>query len=1538
MGFLNSIGHAISTGYHDIFGGGNNNAPITTTTTTMVQLRKPQSQNNVSQPQNSPQLDLTLQKPNSNPFGQPTVDASTLTKAAQFKNNQPTTETTTVAPAQPHPSILRRATSIVGNVGKAVASPFINVGEDVSNTIGNAEVTVGKKLGFTPKTGVQTNEEQFGKSTLGIPTQENTPKNFGLNTAQVALTVLAPGIDNAAEAAGSRLLPRFADTGLMKIGSRAVSNAGIGGGFNTAAGIERGDSGGKLLKDFGEGAAAGGVGGVVFTGIPMLRKGLSRTGIDESLPAQAAETTAETATDIAGPQTAEELAAGVKSANPNPTPEPAPITTEPAGAQPVAPGKPINVPDGTTPTPGDTSALAYPTKLPPNIVEQSPLTPIAPRPAPVRTAPLDTPVSPAPVIDNTPAYVRKAAQAQTDAEARRAAENDPNLGGESPLDRPTFMHNQDIKAVIADGEQQLNEFINEHPEATRADIEQAQATIRSQVLDQIQKLQGARADISTETTPAATAMPVAAPNALEAATAVAEQKPVVQALDAQGNPMQVTAKTANQQAVDAGVSPNQGAPTNPAEVQAVDAQRPAVPLQSDRTAPNAPNVRPALEKQLGDVADNLKGVQSEHAVLSNPELDAAAQRVIATLDDPSLLDRYASGAKFTSTSDTAQGYAALDRLSEMTKSADPAISQKAGQAIDNILEAAEQGISEGGRQLNYAQTLFDKLPRPAKVAALIRNIDKQREKLNLPLVKDDPALQQQVNATVDRYLTLGEDLQSKVAAIEGRAEEIQQAAREGKTSKADIKEAQQLQSARIKAQLAVEKNQGDLAQYYDTMVPGKKFSQGNVGDATRTLMLSSVAGRLNDPITTGANMIHTLINMGGESLIGKTLNAGRALLGRNPGKYLSKGPSLKTVARGSTAMLSKTAGELKGDVYTGGDLRKALQTGDMGGRTQLSRATGLGLTKTRRFIRAGAEFATNLSGGIKTAELERGAYQEGRQLGLKGTDLKAFTAARAASPTRLEEEAGNRLWDEVNNMNDNWLTSGLEKLSGAMTHVPVIGQTMKNLTFPFTRWIGGQAYNMVADKNAIANVVKFADAFRKGDSQAMVSNVAKLAQNATAAMTLGYGLAKAGVLTTTDAQGYNDNGLYLHINGRYIPASFLGFFAPSMILGYSTYHGFNDSKDGKVSDKILATTSKTLDATWRAVNGNTLTGQDNATLKALGNWGSRQGGIGAGDVAATVAGQTAGQFIPGAAGDVNAILNNGTNLNPTHEAALTKVENPSSKSGHATDIPKTALNQLKNRIPGLSQELPRKAGVAAPDEYDRLFRGGSRDTGATIQAAKDKQTILDQSAFNAAHDIPDPNGKYDSKKGESFEGAVAARIANNEYDKAIPALQQKLSVYQGDKNVDPKTVQGLQDHIKELNVTKLYGDKGQQVRKLYLDTNLSDWRNMGDPTSDSYDPTTYQLLYNYDTQLAKQGVSDAKGSNDKNKFTAKKDGSGSGRGKSGASLIKDNTIGSTPNLGMISFGDLAPRKVGTSAAIPTIQQIEPGQLIKKRAISVTAAR
>lgn len=1002
-------------------------------------------------------------------------------------------------------------------------------------------------------------------------------------------------------------------------------------------------------------------------------------------------------------------------------------------------------------------------------------------------------------------------------------------------------------------------------------------------------------------------------------------------------------------------TPAPGAPAEPATppvrpVKSTSTDPTTPPSPSGQTAPNAPELRAALEKQLkeaGAPVDKAAETGGEHAVLSNDQLNEAADRVVATMGDDELVNTYKTGAQFHSASDVAQGYSALKRLGELKSAGNT----DAGQAIDNILEGAAKVTSEGGRTLNYAQSMYDNLPRPAKVSYLIRSIDRLRAKgpegkfPPLGGAAGDVAAKAKVEDAFDAILKTSEDLKTQISASEAKIQEIAANGGDAKDAAAEINK---LRAAIDKAKLEYSANDGKAEQLYDSLVP-KAPGGERAGDLGRTLMLSSPTGRANDLLTTGINVAHTLVSQTGEALVGKALNAGRALLGKDPGKYISKIPSLRTVVKGGATGLQKSAGEFKGNVYAG-DLVKDIKSGNAGGKTGLLRASNGPVAAVKRFIRAGAELATNASAGVKDAQIERLADQEGRQLGLKGDALKTHIAERQALPTKVMQDNATRLHEEVNNINDNPLSTAFGKAANAITRLGdgssgagaktanAIGEQVRNLAIPFTKWAGGQAWNAVTDKNVIANAAKLVTMAVKGaagkgvDSQEVVSQLSKLATNATLSMTIGYKLAQQGLITDKNPEGYNDDGLYLHVGGRYVPAATLGFLAPSMILGASTYHGFNDTSDKPVSQKIADTAQNVFQATWKAYLSNTIIGEQNATEKAAVTASQPNSNVSGLDVAATAAGQTAGQYIPAVTSDINSVLNNYTSLDPTHEKADTSPKKVNPTTGNPVkDYKGAAVAGLQNKIPGLSQQLPRKAGEAAPDLIDRTLRG-ERDTTESIKTAADAKAKVDQSAADKAANVPDPNGKY--KNGDSFESAVQARIDGGNYKAAAAGLQQKLDSYAGDPDVAKKTTDALQTKIKELGVLQA-GHYDPSIIDTYKNTSVSDWRKMGDPEDESYDQKTYDLLWQYDNQLAKAGASGDPHDPTDTKFSVKPPGKG--RGGSGNKSVTSNTLGSTPNLKSISFGNLSPQKVSATATIPTIQQIKPADLIKKRTISVTKA-
>jgi hypothetical protein len=961
------------------------------------------------------------------------------------------------------------------------------------------------------------------------------------------------------------------------------------------------------------------------------------------------------------------------------------------------------------------------------------------------------------------------------------------------------------------------------------------------------------------------------------------------------------------------------------------------------TAPNAPGVRAAAQKKLDSLAGK-PGDSTIHDVLSNKQLLEAGKAHADTFNDNGLVNQYKNGFTPDGAADIAKGHAALERLNEIAK-ANPA-NKDAARAIDNILAGSEKEFSSGGRTVNYAQEFYDGLKGPAKTSYLIRSIDKVREKAGLPLLRDDEQAMADATAKVQSHVDAEEANKAKIATLQQRLDEIKaesEKAHAGGTQVAPAltKEANVLNTAIKMQDLALSKNTAELGKYYDTVAPPQLAKGQQAGDLGRSLMLSSIAGRGNDVATTAINSGHQLLQNTIEAAAGKFTKSG---------KNIDTLPSPSAIVRGMKYGLQKSKARFQGNMAAGNatDLLKA--DGGSGKGQLLSRSDGSLLSKVtapiHRVVRSATEIATDLSEGIKESRVQQLSAQQGKQLGLQGENLKAWTAAQTASPTKDAVAAGDRLRDEVNNMQDNKLSDALSSISKGLGKIPYVGEQVRNMVLPFTRWTGGAIHNAVTDKNVVANLAQLTKAATKGDQQGMITAASKLAVNGVGSIGAGYTLARAGLLTHQNAQGYNDDGVYLHVGGRYIPAGFLGFFAPGLIMGSAAHDALADPKNkGSLVKTIADATGKTLANSYHALGGESLTGENNPVLQAIL---SPKNNGGAGGVAATVGGRFVGQYIPAVTGDINAVLNNGVPgvkgsdaLNPTHEAALTKVTRGASgqttKSGKpstAKDMTATVENQLLNKLPVASQALPRNPGVAANDEFDRLTRG-SRDTQAEIKTKADAKTAADIAADYQKRGVPDPNAAY--KTGDSFSQAVENRIENKKYDAAIEGLQAQLKKEQASPDTTTQKTDPIRKQIAVAQVLK-DGKYDPKVRDDYSKTSLAEWQAMGDSTSDTYNEAQYQKLARYDSQLAAHNASGNTNDTKQPKYHVKAPAKGRSGSSAANKAISSNTLGSTPNLPTFDLSSLAPQKIAATAKIPTIQQVQPGDLIKKRSISVSRTR
>jgi len=126
----------------------------------------------------------------------------------------------------------------------------------------------------------------------------------------------------------------------------------------------------------------------------------------------------------------------------------------------------------------------------------------------------------------------------------------------------------------------------------------------------------------------------------------------------------------------------------------------------------------------------------------------------------------------------------------------------------------------------------------------------------------------------------------------------------------------------------------------------------------------------------------------------------------------------------------------------------------------------------------------------------------------------------------------------------------------------------------------------------------------------------------------------------------------------------------------------------------------------------------------------------------------------------------------------------------------------------------------------------------------------------------------------------------------------------------------------------------QDLQQLYNDTDVTEWRAMGNPESDSYDPTTYNKLMTYDDARTKAGVSGASSDSGKNKYVPKKSGKG-GKGGRAGSGSKNFTFASNPSslVGTAKGGGYA-EATSLFKPIPDLQAPASAQAPKARTISI----
>jgi hypothetical protein len=176
-----------------------------------------------------------------------------------------------------------------------------------------------------------------------------------------------------------------------------------------------------------------------------------------------------------------------------------------------------------------------------------------------------------------------------------------------------------------------------------------------------------------------------------------------------------------------------------------------------------------------------------------------------------------------------------------------------------------------------------------------------------------------------------------------------------------------------------------------------------------------------------------------------------------------------------------------------------------------------------------------------------------------------------------------------------------------------------------------------------------------------------------------------------------------------------------------------------------------------------------------------------------------------------------------------------------------------------------KYGLLSDPNLDGILK----DSGlaAFNKAKKGKQ--LDESDIKAL--------KEGLVKGVSKDGTDTAYLEKGQYDTNLAVLNLKRELMADDPSTKPSDLKDLDTAIKRGTVYK-DNQVPYELISEYKSIGVDEWRNMGNPEKDEYDPDMYQKLYEIDQMLTEAGVSYKEGALDKPKYFAKTSGSGSGSG------------------------------------------------------------
>ena len=833
---------------------------------------------------------------------------------------------------------------------------------------------------------------------------------------------------------------------------------------------------------------------------------------------------------------------------------------------------------------------------------------------------------------------------------------------------------------------------------------------------------------------------------------------------AEGNaPLRSDAQV-QQEAAEAGIVPNRGDSPLAIADEAEQAARAKQAQEQVAGQTDAPLTRERAVERITD--DEIREDMMQNAPAKNTvnleEAENSAKAYLNRMDDIEVQTRFSDGVRVD---DPTSFYTALNAVRRLERINTP----EAQAGIRNAVDAMAEYAAESGRGLRTVQVLFDDMPATMKVDYLTRRLSKAGAELT-----DD------ARAKLATEIQAADNATANLRALEDRARKLLE---DGSITNGNITpelqaQARQLSEAIQKAELEKEAVSGRAFREYQQHLDGQMPMGKKAGDVGRTLMLSAPSGRIFDVISTTLTTGDDLLTRGVSNLVGKAVNAATG-----SGRVESTLPNARELAKGAREGAVRIGRSFRGDDFVEDFLGEAKRST----RGDISSGGG----PIRRTVRTLVEAPTNLTRGLRKDQLYREGMQEAQKQGLKGDAAKTYAQLRATVPTAKQLDKATDAQMRANMLHENGVSRMLNGFARTLDNNKVAGgwlaPLIRNQVAPFTSWLGGNLNRTFTDKNVLYNASHAIVEARRGNVQGVIDDISKLGVNSAQAYVMGALLTQAGLITTEDANGDDYGGLYFHIGDRYIPVAIAGTMAVPIILGNAFEQAAQAAKKGEP---------------WHESFANALAGNiyKNAGMASVfggeNNLQSSISKIGEGDVTGTAAkfvGDVVRQYMPAISGDINAFLNLNSQLNPTGEAAETKVLTADpDDNANKQDVLQTEVAKTLNRLPFMSQGLERKEGQLAQDPLDRILKGNREGDARKAEKAEEA----------AAQSLEDTEKQLKKDGIPVSADGIEAAAKKGKFDEAIRGAEHRLAKLEASKDAEESKKEALRTDIKELGLRK----------------------------------------------------------------------------------------------------------------------------------------